>query len=29
MLNVKDDELGQAGSAVAIAAVFARHRQKL
>lgn len=29
MLNVKDDEVGQAGSAVAIAAVFARHHHKL
>lgn len=28
-LNVRDDEVGQAGSAVAITAVFARHHHKL
>jgi len=29
VLNVKDDEVGQAGGAVAITAVFARHHHKL
>lgn len=29
MLNVKDDEVGQAGSAVVITAVFALHHHKL
>lgn len=29
VLNVKDDEVGQAGSAAAITAVFARHHHKL